>query len=165
MAQDKDTCSSDISWILYSTVLYFLIFFVGSLPHGLLRKPQIANHPKEIDLDPFTNARDSQASLSPELSFTPPAVEKSNTGPSTQQQSSSQPSFGRAIACQILHVYLVMLQYQYCNMLVLCHMDDPIQPAVAFWRGLALLCAGVSMLYSLSAFLVDKGSARAAQPS
>ena len=159
MAADKDTCSSDVSWMLYSTVLYFLIFFVGILPHDLLRKPQTVN-PQEIDLVRSKNAEDSQ----PRSSKINPA-EKSSTLSSVQHESSNQSSFRWAVACQILHIYLVTLQYKYCNKLMHCYSDNLVQPVVAFWMGLAFLCAGGSVLYSLSAFHVDAGSPRTTQPT
>ena len=116
MAADKIACSSDISWMIFSSILFFVILLFGILTYDVLRI----------------------------LSF-------------VQSASNSNP-YPKTIACQIIHFYLVWLQYHYCTKLIECNPAYPIRTVLGWWKGYAVLGAGGSVLYSLSAFLIFTAS-------
>jgi hypothetical protein len=143
----KPGYESELLWAISTWFLFFLLF-VGSVCHNLFAR--LANLPSIEECCPEeTTDTKPQITSATKISRADDTIPSAST-PSTARLGGMRPSFKKAVAYQILHLYLVYLQYTCLNKLIFCNADDPTRSILEFWKVFALIGAMGSVLYSLS---------------
>ena len=151
--------------MIYSNILLLLIFVFGILTHDTLLRPSTHRQHDHTKESQFLNAaeQDDPLPLSTKASSSATRTVNSSIIPLASQLGLNQPNYKKAIAYEITHLLLVLLQYKCCSQILFCNPDQPGRTVTELWRTLAFLGAGGSVLYALLAFSAASERSQAVQ--